>query len=64
MAFLVSLVARNKNEIIGVSSMCAGSTYYFLLFKAVWVLPGNWAKKKDCIIWEECSPEEKVMKKI
>ena len=45
MAFLVSLVARNKNEIIGVSSMCAGSTYYFLLFKAVWVLPGNWAKK-------------------
>ena len=20
--------------------------------------------KKDCIIWEECSPEEKVMKKI
>ena len=49
MAFLVSLVARNKNEIIGVSSMCAGSTYYFLLFKAVWV---------------EGSPEEKVMKKI
>ncbi len=20
--------------------------------------------KKDCIVWEECSPEEKVMKKI
>lgn len=49
MAFLVSLVARNKNEIIGVSSMCAGSTYYFLLFKAVWVLPGNWAKNRTAL---------------
>ena len=44
--------------------MCAGSTYYFVIFKDVWVLPGNWAKKQDCIVWEECSPEEKVMKKI
>ena len=44
--------------------MCAGSTYYFLLFKAVWVLHGKWAKKQDCNVWEECSPEEKVMKKI
>ena len=44
--------------------MCAGNTYYFVIFKDVWVLPGNWAKKQDCNVWEECSPEEKVMKKI
>lgn len=25
--------------------MCAGNTYYFVIFKDVWVLPGNWAKK-------------------
>lgn len=24
--------------------MCAGSTYYFVIFKDVWVLSGNWAK--------------------
>jgi len=45
-AFLVTLVARNKNEIIGVSSMCAGSTYYFVVFKVVWVLHGDFALKK------------------
>ena len=58
-------MARNKNEIIGVSSMCAGSTYYFLLFKAVWVLPGNWAKKsRTALFGRSAVLRKKVMKKI
>ena len=60
MAFLVSLVARNKNEIIGVSSMCAGSTYYFLLFKAVWVLPGNWAKNRTALFGRSAVMKKKL----
>lgn len=58
--FLVSLVARNKNEIIGVSSMCAGSTYYFLLFKAVWVLHGNWAKNRTAMFGRSAALRKKL----
>ena len=40
--------------------MCAGNTYYFVIFKDVWVLPGNWAKKWTALLGRSAALRKKL----